>query len=99
MKSLTNNTLAMAVAMTLWATAAMAGEMSNLPVNLSEKNTTSATAANSPVLLHALSRLDAKSLAAQAMTDQELKVVEGGWSVSDLPRTKMGWDIPMNVKR
>jgi bacteriocin-like protein len=75
MKSLTKNTLAMA--MTLWTTAAMAGEKSNPPMSLSEKDI-SATVAASPTPLHALSRLDAQSVAEQEMTDQELKAVEGG---------------------
>ena len=73
MKSLTNKTLAMAVAMTLWATSSMAGEMSALPMSSSEKGTISATAP-----FHALSGLDAQTLSEQAMTDQELQAVEGG---------------------
>jgi hypothetical protein len=72
MKPLMNNTLAMAVAITLWATASMAGEVS---ISSSEKDPISATAA-APYF--ALTHLDAKTLAEQQMTDQELKAVEGG---------------------
>jgi bacteriocin-like protein len=84
MKSLTNNTLALAVAMTLWATVSMAGEVSTLPMGTSEKD-----AAASPAPFHALSRLDAQSLAAQEMTEQELKAVEGGYFV----HIDVGWTI------
>jgi hypothetical protein len=76
MKSLRNNTLVMAVAMTLWATTSMAGESSNLPVGSSEKDITATAASSAP--LHALSRLEDQTLADQEMTDQELKAVEGG---------------------
>jgi hypothetical protein len=85
MKSLkNNNTLVMAVAMILWATASMAGEVSNLPIGSSEKDTINASAAASPAPLFALSGLDAETLAEQEMTDQELKAVEGGFFM-------MGW--------
>ena len=84
MKSLRNNTLVMAVAMTLWASASMAGELSNLPVSSSEKDQISATSAASSPLLHALNRLDARSLAEQEMTDEELKAVEGGLVVPNI---------------
>jgi len=55
-----------------------AAEFSGQPLSESEKLTTSATPATSPAPLYALHRLDAQSLAAQEMTDQELKAVEGG---------------------
>ena len=79
MKSLTIHTLVVAVALTLWGTPSMAasGEVSSLPVSPAEKDTTSATA-TSAAPLYALSGLDAQTLAAQAMTDQELKAVEAG---------------------
>ena len=78
MKSLTNNTLMMAMAMTLWATASMADEVSNLPMNSLEKDTVSASAAAYPAPLHALSHLDAQILGDQVQTEQELKAVGGG---------------------
>ena len=81
MKTLTINTL-VALSMALLMTPSMAatGELSPLPVSPAEQSDRhSVTAATAPVPLFALTRLDAQSLAAQAMTDQELKAVEGGW--------------------
>jgi bacteriocin-like protein len=81
MKSLTINTLAVALAMALWGTPAMATsrEMPSLPVSPAEQTDTHSVAtATSSVPLHALNRFDAQTLAAQEMTDQELKAVEGG---------------------
>jgi hypothetical protein len=93
MKSLTINTLVVAVALTLWGTASLAAsELSGQ----SEKDTPSATVATSIVPLHALSRLDASTLADQEMTDQELKTVEGGLFDSVLLAwrlTREGYDI------
>ena len=79
MKSLMNNTLAVAVAMTLWATAAMAGEVPNVPVDTAKQtDISSITGGTSTAPFHALSSLDTQSLATQELTDQELKAVEGG---------------------
>jgi hypothetical protein len=81
MKSLTKLTLVITVAVTLWSTAAMAGEVSNLPVSsAAQSDRPSATTATSSVPLYAVSRLEAQTLADQAMTDQELKAVEGAAS-------------------
>ena len=57
------------------ASVAAAAELSSVPVR--QKDTSSATATTAAPL-HALSRLDAQSLEAQEMTDEELKAVEGG---------------------
>jgi len=84
MKTLTINTL-VALSMALLMTPSMAatGELSPLPVSSAEqRDRHSVTAATAPVPLYALTRLDAQSLAAQAMTDQELKAVEGGWLIT-----------------
>jgi hypothetical protein len=81
MNSLANKTVLVALALTLWGTSSMAatGEGSLVPVSPAEqRDQHSVTAATAPVPLFALTRLDAQSLAAQAMTDQELKAVEGG---------------------
>jgi len=88
MKTLTINTLGVALALTLWGTSSMAAamELSGQPVSPAEqRDRPSATAATPTVPLYALTRLDAQSLAAQAMTDQELKAVEGG-VVQGFPR-------------
>jgi hypothetical protein len=81
MKSLRNNTLVMAVAMTLWATTSMAGEVLKLSVGSSEIDTHRAAVASSTTSFHALSRVDAQTLAEQEMTDQELRSVEGGMTL------------------
>ena len=81
MNSLANKTVLVASALTLWGTSSIAatGELSPLPVSPAEQSDRpSVTAATAPVPLYALTRLDAQTLAAQAMTDQELKAVEGG---------------------
>jgi hypothetical protein len=81
MNSMANKTVLVALALTLWGTSSMAaaGELAPLPVSPAEqRDRHSVTAATAPVPLFALTRLDAQSLAAQAMTDQELKAVEGG---------------------
>src|SRR5262245_11218265 len=79
MKTLTIHTLVVAVAVALSGSPSMAAmEMSSLPVNQSETDTHRATTTTSSVPLYALNRLDAETLAVQAMTDQELKAVEGG---------------------
>ena len=86
MNSMANKTVLVALALTLWGTSSMAaaGEVSPVPVSSAEqRDRPSVTAATPTVPLFALTRLDAQSLAAQAMTDQELKAVEGGAS-SDL---------------
>jgi bacteriocin-like protein len=74
MKSLTINSIVLAVA--LWTTPSVAGTVE--PVSQSDNPMTSATVTTSPASFHALSGLDAETLAAQEMTDQELKTVEGG---------------------
>jgi len=56
---------------------AAAGELSTA-TPAEQTDTHHTTAATSPVPLHALSRLDTQSLAAQEMSEQELKAVEGG---------------------
>jgi hypothetical protein len=87
MKSSTNKTVLVALAMALWGTSSMAagGEMSTVPVRQAEdKEMSSATTATSPAPLHALNRLDAETIAGQEITDPELKTVEGGVSFSDL---------------
>ena len=81
MNSLANKTVLVALALTLCGTSSMAatGELSPLPVSPAEqRDRHSVTAATPTVPLFALTRLNAQSLAAQAMTDQELKAVEGG---------------------
>jgi hypothetical protein len=83
MKALTTHTIVVALALALCGTPSMAGEVSNLPVSSSDKDITAAAASPSP--LYALNRLDTQSLAAQAMTDQELKAVEGGGCVDFTP--------------
>jgi bacteriocin-like protein len=103
MKSLTIHTLVVAVAMTLWATTSMAGEVSNLSMGSSEEDTISAVVATSPAPLHALSRLDTQSLAEQEMSDQELKAIEGGAPINDGRTTyygtlKSGYDLKANAK-
>jgi hypothetical protein len=88
MNSLANKTVLVALALTLWGTSSMAatGEGSLVPVSPAEqRDQHSVTAATAPVPLFALTRLDAQSLAAQAMTDQELKAVEGTYSPSRPP--------------
>ena len=84
MKSLTIHTLVVAVALALSGTPSLAAmELSGQPVSPAEqRDRHSVTAATAPVPLYALTRLDAQSLAAQAMTDQELKAVEGGWLIT-----------------
>src|SRR5262249_11272969 len=85
MKSLTIHTLfvAVALAMALLGTPSMAASaFSGPPLSQSDKHTTSASPAPSPASCYALNRLDAETLAAQEMTDQELKSVEGGWSLA-----------------
>jgi hypothetical protein len=79
MKSLATHKL-VALALTLWGTPSMAGtvESSSLPVNPAEQSDRpSVTAATVPAPLYALNPLDAESLPAQKMTDQELTAVEG----------------------
>ena len=85
MKSLTFHTLVMALALALSGTTSKATDLSNLPENPTEqRDTLSANTGTLPTSLHALRNLDAQSLAAQVMTDQELKAVEGGRSTSYL---------------
>ncbi|MCM3902346.1 MAG: hypothetical protein ND866_11620 [Pyrinomonadaceae bacterium] len=87
MNSMANKTVLVALALTLWGTSSMAatGELSPLPVSPAEQSDRhSVTAATAPVPLFALTRLDTQSLAAQAMTDQELKAVEGGKASNEL---------------
>jgi hypothetical protein len=80
MKSLKTHTLVVAVALALWGTPALAVmELSDQPVSsIEDRDTHSPTSATSTIPLYALSRLDAQTLAAQEMTDQDLKEVEGG---------------------
>jgi hypothetical protein len=83
MESLTSKTLVTVLTMALWATASIAatGEMPSVPVRPAEQNDShSATAATPQAPLYALSRLEAQTVVGQAMTDQELKAVEGGAS-------------------
>jgi hypothetical protein len=87
MNSMANKTVLVALALTLCGTSSMAatGELSPLPVSPAEQSDRHrVTAATAPVPLFALTRLDAQSLAAQAMTDQELKAVEGGTASNEL---------------
>jgi hypothetical protein len=79
MKSLTIYTLVVAAALALWGTPSMAtsGELASVSVSPAEQSDKQ-RAATSAVPLHALSRLDAQTLAEHEMTDQELKLVEGG---------------------
>ena len=99
MKSLTIKTLAVALTLALLITPSLAvsGELSNLPVSLSEKNTHEATAATSSTALFALNRLDAQTLAEQEMTDQELKAVEGGMVTAVRPTTTYTLDLGLGV--
>jgi hypothetical protein len=82
MKSLTSKTSVAALAIALWATSSIAGtgEIFSVPVGQLETDTHSVMAATPPATLYALSRLDAQTVVGQAMTDQELKAVEGGAS-------------------
>ena len=85
MNSMANKTVLVALALTLWGTSSMAtaGELAPLPVSPAEqRDRPSVTAATPTVPLFALTRLDAQSLTAQAMTDQELKAVEGGQKIA-----------------
>jgi bacteriocin-like protein len=87
MKSLANKTILVALAMALWGTSssmAAGGVMSTVPVRQAEdKEMKSTTTATSILPLYALTALDEEILAAQEMTDQELKAVEGGMSNSE----------------
>jgi hypothetical protein len=76
MKPVTIHTLVVAVTLALSGTTSMAAQLAGQPLSQSEKQTTSATE-TSPAPLFALSGLDAQTLAEQAMTDHELKAVEG----------------------
>jgi lactobin A/cerein 7B family class IIb bacteriocin len=80
MKPLTIHTLVVAVALALWATPALAVmELSDQPVSsIEDRDTHSAVSPTSTIPLYALSRLDAQTLAAQEMTEQDLMEVEGG---------------------
>jgi hypothetical protein len=78
MKSLTINTLLVAVALAVSVTPSLAMDVSSMPVSLVDKEMQNARATTSVAPLHALSRLDGESLAGQEMTDQELKAIEGG---------------------
>ena len=79
MKSLTIHTLVVALSLSLcWTPSMAAAEFSGQPLSEPEKQTISANPAISGAPLYALHRLDAQSLAAQEMTDQELKATEGG---------------------
>lgn len=78
MNSLANKTVLVALALTLWGTSSMAAAVELSTANPAEQDTLRGTVATAPAPLYALTRLNAQSLAAQAMTDQELKAVEGG---------------------
>jgi hypothetical protein len=79
MKSGTIYTLAVAMALTFSATSfAATGELSSIPVSsVQQKDTHRAAATIASAPLYALRHLDAKTLTEQAMTDQEMKAVEG----------------------
>jgi hypothetical protein len=100
MKSLMSKTLVPAFAMALWATSSIAatGEMSSVPVSPTEPEqaTQPAAVATVPAQLHALNRLDTQSLAAQTMTDQELKAVEGG-SIYSFMSNALTWYIDLEL--
>jgi hypothetical protein len=98
MESLMSKTLVAAFAMALWATSSIAatGEMSGVPVSPAEPDTQHAAVVTVPAPLHALNRLDTQSLAAQAMTDQELKAVEGG-SIYSHMNNALTWYIDLEV--
>jgi hypothetical protein len=67
------------MALTFSATSfAATGEMSSMPVSsVQEKDTHRAAATTASAPLHALRHFDAETLKEQAMTDQEMKAVEG----------------------
>ena len=95
MKSLTIHIVAVALALAMGTPSlAATGELSSQPVSQSEQDTLGRTAETATAPLYALSRLEAHTLAAQEMTDQELKAVEGGfYYVIDLGWMLGDWAI------
>jgi hypothetical protein len=91
MKSLTIHTLVMAVSFALCGTPSMAAtELSGQPMNQLQNDTHSVMAPTPSAALYALNGLDAHTLAEQAMTDQELKAVEGG-AIFQVYSIGVGW--------
>jgi hypothetical protein len=99
MKTLTINTFVVALSLSLcWTPSMAAAAFSGQSVNQSEQHTISATAAPSPTPFYALNRINAQSLAAQAMTDQELQAVEGGASMVEYAILMMAMMVASSIR-